>query len=94
MIISLLGHLAFSEEKLISMIQKNSKKPNENLNAYNLCNGNLTISEIAKKSGVAVQSLREAIVKWEKLGIIMNADPNIAGMVQKPLHLYQVNIEK
>lgn len=84
-IIALLGKIAFPDNKLKSMIQKKSKKPNEILKAYNLCNGELTITEIAKQSGIAQQSLSEAITKWEQLGIIMRT-----GSELKPLHLYLI----
>jgi len=88
-IISLLGRMVFPEEKLIVMIQKNSKKPKELLKAYNLCNGKLTIAEIAKKSGVADTSLGQAILKWKKNGIIAVEDSQGTGI--KPMKLYEVS---
>ncbi|MCH8915857.1 MAG: hypothetical protein IIA82_08465 [Thaumarchaeota archaeon] len=90
-IISLLGRLVFPEEKLIAIIQKNSKKPKELLKAYNLCNGKFTLTEIAKKSGVASQSLGQTILKWKKNGIILVEDSLGKGIEIKPLRLYEVN---
>ncbi len=93
MIISLLGRLAFPEEKLVSLIQKNAKKPEEIVKAYNLCKGDLTITQIAKKSGISQPALSGAIEKWQNLGIIM-IDSNLKkGFEQKPHHLYEVNSE-
>lgn len=90
-IISLLGRIAFPEEKLIAIIQKNSNKPIELLNAYNLCNGELTLSEIAKKSGIASQGLGQTILKWKKNGIILVEDSQGKGVKIKPMRLYEVN---
>lgn len=69
-IISLLGRLTFPNDKLREIIQKGSKKPNEMLRAYNQCNGLTSVNEIAKNTGVAQQSLAEAIEKWDSLGIV------------------------
>lgn len=89
-IISLLGRMVFPEEKLISMIQKNSKKPKEVLKAYNLCNGELTIAEIAKKSGIASQGLGQTILKWKKYGIVAVENSQGKGVEIKPMRLYEV----
>jgi aminopeptidase-like protein len=70
-IISLLGRIAFSNDSLKKMIQKGSKKPNEMLAAYNLCDGHNTITEIATRAGIAVPSLSIAVDKWEENGIVV-----------------------
>ena len=90
-IISLLGRIVFPQEKLISIIQKNSKKPKEIVKAYNLCNGELTIAEIAKKSGIAAQGLGQTILKWERLGIIIVEGSHGKGSEVKPMNLYEIN---
>jgi len=92
-IISLLGRMIFPEEKLIEIIQKNSKKPKEILKAYNLCDGKLSQSEIAKRSGVAGTSLGQAILKWKKNGIILVEDSQKKGEEIKPMRLYEVSGE-
>lgn len=92
MIISLLGRLSIPEKDLIAIIQKKSKKPKEILNAYNLCDGNLTITEVAKKAGIAQSSLSEAIPKWEKLGIIFSSITENHEV--KPIHLYEITLEE
>jgi len=93
-IISLLGRMVFPEEKLIAIIQKNSNKPKELLNAYNLCNGKLTLIEIAKKSGIASQGLGQAILKWKKNGVILVEDSQGKGVKIKPMKLYEVSQEE
>lgn len=89
MIISLLGRLVFPEDKLISIVQKKSKKPKEILQAYNLCTGEFTITEIAKKTGISQQALSEAIPKWKKIGIAF-LESHGKGHELKPIHLYQI----
>ena len=89
--ISLLGRITFTEERLISSIQKNSKRPKEVLMAYNLCDGKSTISEIVKKSGIASKGLGQTILKWKKHGIILVEDSQGKGIEIKPMRLYEVN---
>lgn len=89
-IIGLLGRLVFPTDKLLIIIQKNSKKPEKILKAYNLCTGEFSIPEIAKKADIAIQSLREAINKWQKEGILM-LKRNTQNRELIPIHLYEVN---
>ena len=86
-IISLLGRMAFPNDKLKEIIQKGSKKPNEILSAYNRCDGLTTITEIAKNVGIAQQSLFEAVEKWSSLGIVLKKK---RGNETFPLKLYKV----
>ena len=90
MIISLLGRLVFPEDKLISIVQKKSKKPKEILQANNLCTGEFTITEIAKKSGITQQALSEAITKWKKTGIVF-LESRGRGHEMRPIHLYELD---
>lgn len=94
MIISLLGRVAFPEEKLKSIITRNSKKPNVMIKAYNLCTGELTTNQIAKKlTGITNQSLNQATLKWEENGIILNLGERGQGKDVIPLHLYKLGDE-
>ncbi|MGI0072604.1 MAG: hypothetical protein ACREA3_02185 [Nitrosotalea sp.] len=91
MIISLLGRVAFPENKLKSIITKNSKKPDLMVKAYNLCTGDLTTNEIAKKlTGITNVSLNEATLKWEENGILLNLGERGQGKEVIPLHLYKL----
>ena len=86
-IISLLGRIAFPNDKLKENIQRGSKKPMEILEAYNLCDGNTTITEIAKRAKIAQGSLSEAVDKWASLGIAFKLK---SGNETLPLKLYTV----
>lgn len=87
-IISLLGRMVFPEDKLKRIITKGSKKPREMIIAYNYCDGETSVTQIAKKSGVAQPSLREAVDKWEREGIILK---NIVKNEVLPLKLYGIS---
>ena len=70
LIISLLGKLVYKNNELKELVMKGSKKPNEMVSAYNLCDGKTTITEISKKSHVTIAALSFAVDRWEELGII------------------------
>jgi len=91
MIISLLGRLVFTEEKLKKIITKNSKKPKQLIKAYNLCDGTLTIPKISSKiEGVTSRALNDAIIKWEENGIILNIAKKGKGISVIPFNLYKI----
>ena len=87
MMISLLGRMAFPNDMLKEIIRKGSKKPDEMLAAYNLCDGKTTITDIAKRAEIAQPSLSVAIDKWEQEGIITKIG---AGAEVFPKKLYRV----
>jgi len=87
LIISLLGRIAFENDTLKNMITKGSKKPAQILEAYNLCDGQTTITQIASKVSIAQPSLTVAIDKWERLGIIFKKK---SGAEVLPLRLFEV----
>lgn len=70
-IISLLGRMTFPEEELKKIITSNSKKPDVLLKAYNLCDGNMGLTEIARTVSISQPSITGAINKWEEMGIIV-----------------------
>jgi DNA-binding MarR family transcriptional regulator len=86
-IISLLGRIAFPGEKLREIIVKGSKKPKELVRAYNYCDGMANVTQIAKKSNVSQSSLKEAVDKWEREGIIFKI---ITKNEVLPLKLYRI----
>jgi len=73
LIISLLGRIAFKKDELRELVIKGSKRPTAILQAYNLCDGSLTVTEIANRVGVTQSAVTQAIDRWEKLGIIFKA---------------------
>lgn len=48
--------------------------------AYNLCDGETTVSDIAKQVGLDRANLGKAIKKWEANGVIVRAP--------EPMHVY------
>ncbi len=85
--ISLLGRMAFGEDKLRKMILKGSKKQSI-LKAYNLCDGRRKIKEIAKVVGITSAGVGAAVTKWEKMGIILKYED---GRDVIPMKLYTVS---
>ena len=85
--LSLLGRIAFKNDDLRILVQKGSKKPAQILAAYNLCDGNTPVTTIARKARVAQPSLTEALVKWERLGIVLKKK---RGSEILPLGLFRV----
>lgn len=71
-IISLLGRLAFNEETVKDIVIKNKRveKREQYLEGYNACNGNRTLTEIAKIIGVSLGTLSPILQEWEDIGII------------------------
>ncbi len=91
MMISLLGRLAFPEDKLKEIISKNGKKPQQMIKAYNFCTGDLTTKQIADKvSGITSRALNIATERWEEAGIIVINGERGKGKDIKPLHLYRI----
>jgi DNA-binding MarR family transcriptional regulator len=87
LIISLLGRMAFENDELKALVIKGSHKPEEILSAYNLCNGQTTITSIAKEVGIAQPSLTEAVKRWEDLGIVIKKSK---GNEVLPLRLFEI----
>jgi len=82
-----IGRIAFKEQELKELVTKGSKKSAAIIKAYNLCNGLLTITQIAKKVGIAQPSMTAAIDRWAKLGIVFKKEEK--GAVY-PLRLYPI----
>jgi DNA-binding MarR family transcriptional regulator len=87
LIISLLGRIAFKNDELKDIVTKGSKKPEQMIQAYNLCDGTTGLTEIAKEAGVAQPSLTNAVDKWEKSGIILKKKK---GKEVLPLRLFEI----
>jgi DNA-binding MarR family transcriptional regulator len=87
LIISLLGRIAFKNDELKNMVTKGSKKPEKMMRAYNLCDGTTSVTEIARRAGVAQPSLTIAVDKWERSGIIFKKKK---GQEVLPLRLFEI----
>jgi len=73
-IISLLGRLAFPEEKLKEIIGRKKRAPEAYLRGYNSCDGKSTVTEIARIIGVNQSTLTPILQDWESRGIIYEVD--------------------
>ena len=70
-IISLLGRMAFTPERIRELITKNKKKdPEKYVDCYNACDGNKNVNELAAIIGVDQSTLSPILGDWTELGII------------------------
>jgi len=68
--ISLLGKLVYPPEKLRPIIMKWKKKPEDYIRAYNLCDGEHTVKQIAEAINVTGTTLSPILAEWEELAIV------------------------
>lgn len=87
-LISLVGRMAINEDKLIDIITKGSKKPDETLKAYNLCDGVTSNTKIAKKVKTTSQAVGQNINKWDKLGVVLKIKDKHGKVYAR--HLYPI----
>lgn len=73
-IISLLGRMAFTEEKVREIVTKRKRNPEGYIEGYNACNGEHTVSQIADIVGVGQPTMTETLQKWEEIGIIYEVE--------------------
>lgn len=85
-VVSLLGRLAFPEEKLRVVVTKNKKKPLSYLRGYNACNGANGVSDVAKIIGVTAGTLVPILQQWERAGIIYEVENDRKGKFFKNLY--------
>jgi hypothetical protein len=69
-IISLLGRLAFTPEKIHDIVEKKKQNPQRYVDAYNACDGNHNVNDLATIAGVVHSTLSPILREWEELGII------------------------
>jgi len=73
-IISLLGRLAFSPNKIREIVIAKKQNPENYIKGYNTCDGKHTISEIASIIGVTPGTLSPILSEWEEVGIIYEVE--------------------
>lgn len=71
-IIALLGKKAFTNEEVLNIIVsgKQKIKRQKYVEGYNACDGEHSVSDIAKIVGVAQSTLSPVLQGWEEIGII------------------------
>ena len=73
-VISLLGRIAFTPEKIREIVVKKKQNPQGYINAYNACDGNHNVNELAVVAGVDQSTLSPILREWEELGIIYEVE--------------------
>jgi len=76
--LTLLGRFVYPPEKIREILTKSKKKkdPKGYVKAYNLCDGEHTLSEIAKVIDVSIGTLSPILSEWKELGIIYEITKN------------------
>lgn len=75
-IISLLGRIAFDEDKVRKIVVHRKRKDlrQSYIKGYNTCDGAHTVSQIANIVGVTQGTLSPILKEWEDLGIIYEVE--------------------
>lgn len=73
-IISLLGRMAFSKEEVRNIVTHKKRNPEKYIEGYNACDGNHSVSDIAKIVGVSVPTISVILNEWEDTGIIREVE--------------------
>jgi len=90
-VISLVGRLVFPPEKLKDIVMKRKKNPEDYLKAYNLCDGEHIVSQIADEIHVTKQTLSPIMSEWKELGIIYEVTKSGGKFYKK---LYKLDMPK
>lgn len=73
-VISLLGRIAFTEEKVRDIVTGRRQNPERYVEGYNACNGENTVSQVARVVGVSQPMMTTVLRQWEEIGIIYEVD--------------------
>jgi len=73
-IISLLGRIAFSKEDVRKIVTNKKRNPEKYIEGYNACDGNHSVSEIARIVGVSQPNMSVILAEWEEIGIIREVE--------------------
>jgi hypothetical protein len=73
-IISLLGRMAFTPERIKETVTKKKKNPEKYVDGYNACDGNRNVNELAVIIGVDQSTLSPILQEWAELGIVYEID--------------------
>ena len=69
-ILSLLARQVFPPDTLKQIVIRQKRRPNDYIKAYNLCDGEHGVTQIAKEIGVSVGTLSPILADWKELGIV------------------------
>ena len=69
-VITLLGRIAFKSEQIRDIVRKGKRNPNAYVKVYNACDGNRTVTQLAKIAGVSQPTMTSVLKQWIQQGII------------------------
>lgn len=72
--ISLLGRIAFTKEKVKDIVTYKKRNPEKYIKGYNACDGTRSVSDIAKIVGVSVPTISVILNEWEDIGIVREVE--------------------
>jgi Fic family protein len=72
--ISLLGRIAFDKKEVREIVTSKKRNPEKYVEGYNACDGNHSVSDIAKIVGVSVPTISVILNEWEDIGIIREVE--------------------
>jgi DNA-binding MarR family transcriptional regulator len=73
-IIALLGRMAFTPEKIQDIVVKKKQNPQGYIDAYNACDGNHNVNELATIASVDQSTLSPVLKDWEEIGIVFEVE--------------------
>ena len=73
-IISLLGRIAFTPDKVRDIVTRKKQNPQNYINGYNACDGKHSVSDIARIIGVTPGTISPILAEWEEIGIIYEVE--------------------
>ena len=73
-IISLLGRIAFDKKEVREIVTFKKRNPEKYVEGYNACDGNHSVSDIAKIVGVSQPTISVILNEWEDIGIIREVE--------------------
>jgi len=73
-IITLLGRIALKEEDVRNIVTRKKQNPSKYIEGYDACNGEHTVTQIAKIIGVKQPTVVPILQEWEELGIIHESE--------------------
>lgn len=65
-----MGRIAFTEDRIREIVTRKKKNPDKYVEGYNACDGQRTVTEIAKLVGVSQPTLSPILQEWENVGIV------------------------
>lgn len=73
-IIALLGRMVFTPEKIQDIVVKKKQNPQGYTDAYNACDGNHNVNELATIASVDQSTLSPVLKDWEEIGIVFEVE--------------------